>query len=69
MKSDGGGVTIPKKSKLNIRFHNPNTPEATADYISKILIQVNQKKIEKILQEEASKYHEPIINQKGHYVG
>lgn len=47
-------VVIPKKSKLNIRFHNPNTPEATAEYIVKILMEVNQKKIDGILQEKAS---------------
>lgn len=47
---------MPKKTKLNFHFHNPNTPEATAEYILKILIEVNQKKVERILSEEASKY-------------
>lgn len=47
-------VIIPNKSKLNIRFHNPNTHEATADYIVKIFMEVNQKKIDEILKEEAS---------------
>lgn len=44
-----------KKQKLNYRFHNPNTPEATAEYIIKILIEANQKKVERILLGEASK--------------
>lgn len=44
-----------KKQKLNYRFHNPNTPEATAEYMIKILIEVNKKKVERILLEEASK--------------
>lgn len=48
-------VAIPKKQKLNFRFHNPNTPEATADYITKIFMEVNQKKLDKILGEEVSK--------------
>lgn len=47
---------IPKKTKLNYRFHNPNTPEVTANYILKILIEVNQKKIDRILEEKALKY-------------
>lgn len=46
---------IPKKTKLNYRFHNPNTPEVTADYILKIFIEVNRKKIDRILREEALK--------------
>ena len=29
-----------KKRKLNYRFHNPNTAEVTADYLLKILIQM-----------------------------
>ncbi|MDO5424033.1 MAG: hypothetical protein Q4F41_09935 [Eubacteriales bacterium] len=50
------GVTcISSKTKLNYRFHNPNTPEATADYILKIFIEVNKKKIDQLLQEEVAK--------------
>ena len=48
------------KRKLNYRFHNPNPVEVTADYILKVMIEVNTEKMEKILQEnmgqmEASK--------------
>lgn len=46
---------ISKKSKLNIRFHNPNTIEATADYITAVFIEVNQKKVEEVLRKEALK--------------
>ena len=49
-------IAISKKAKLNYRFHNPNTPEVTADYILKILIEVNLKKIDRILEEKASQY-------------
>lgn len=54
IKSTKEGI-MRKKQKLNYRFHNPNTPEATAEYMIKILIEVNKKKVERILLEEASK--------------
>lgn len=40
-----------KKKKLNYRFHNPNTAEATADILLKIFIEANSKKVEKAVQE------------------
>lgn len=43
---------IAKKTKLNFRFHNPNTVEETIDYIEKIFIEVNKTKMDKVLQEE-----------------
>ena len=51
----GGGSTAMKKQKLNYRFHNPNTAEVTADYILKIFIEVNAKKVERIMQEKAGR--------------
>lgn len=39
-----------KPRKLNYRFHNPNTPEETADYIIKLMIEVNQPKVKEALQ-------------------
>lgn len=48
-------IIIPKKTKLNVRFHNPNTPEVTADYITRVLVAANQKKIEDIMKERAHK--------------
>ena len=50
-REKGGGNTAVKKQKLNYRFHNPNTAEVTADYILKIFIEVNVKKVERIMQE------------------
>ena len=47
--------TISKKNKLNFRFHNPNTPEATADYIVQIFIAANTGRVEQILNQNASK--------------
>ena len=40
-----------KQQKLNYRFHTPNTAEVTADYILKVFIEVNAKKVERIMQE------------------
>ncbi len=35
-----------KKSKMQVRFHNPNTAEATADYLLRLFIEVNRQKAE-----------------------
>ena len=40
-----------QKRKLNYRFHNPNSAAATADYILKVFIEVNAKKVERVMQE------------------
>lgn len=47
-----------KQSKLTYRFHNPNTPEATADYILKLFVEVNTNKVERALQEVADNIEE-----------
>lgn len=39
-----------KKQALNYRFHNPNTAEATAGYIVKILLEANRGKAEQAIQ-------------------
>lgn len=39
------------KTKLNFRFHNPNTAEETAEYIAQIFLIVNQVKLENILHD------------------
>ena len=39
-----------KKKTLNYRFHNPNTAEATADYIVKILLEANRGKAEQAIR-------------------
>ena len=35
-----------KKRKLTYIFYNPNTAEATADYLAKLFIEVNAPKVE-----------------------
>lgn len=54
-REKGGGNAAMKKQKLNYRFHNPNTAEVTADYILKVFIEVNAKKVERVMQEVAEK--------------
>ena len=38
------------KRKLNYRFHNPNPVEVTADYILKVMIEVNTENVEKAIR-------------------
>lgn len=45
-----------KERKLNYRFHNPNSAEDTADFLCKLLIEVNADKVERAIEEDASKY-------------
>ena len=46
-----------KKRKLNYRFHNPNTAEATADILLKILIEANSEKVERAIREATEQVH------------
>ena len=39
-----------KRRKLNYIFHNPNTLEATADYILKLFLEVNASKVEAVIR-------------------
>ena len=50
-REKGSGSTAMKKQKLNYRFHNPNTAEVTANYILKVFIEVNAKKVDRVMQE------------------
>ena len=40
-----------KKPKLHYTLHNPNTPEATADFLVKLFIEVNQPKVEQMIHQ------------------
>ena len=42
-----------KERKLNYRFHNLNTVEATADILLKVFIESNSEKVEKAIREAA----------------
>ena len=39
-----------KRTKLNYRFHNPNSAEDTADFLCKLLIEVNAGKVEMAIE-------------------
>ena len=40
-----------KRQKLNYRCHDPNDPAVAAESILKVLVEANQKKVEKIIRE------------------
>ena len=44
-----------KRTKLNYRFHNPNSAEDTADFLCKLLIEVNVNagKVERAIEDAA----------------
>lgn len=44
-----------KQRKLKYRFHNPNSVEDTANYLCKILIEANRGKVERAMEEAASR--------------
>ena len=44
-----------KQRKLNYRFHNPNSAEDTADFLCKLLIEANAGKVERVIEEAASR--------------
>ncbi|WP_200786706.1 hypothetical protein [Clostridium sp. Marseille-P3244] len=39
-----------KRKKLNYRFHDPNDPAVAAEYILKVFIEANQKKVEEVIR-------------------
>ncbi len=39
-----------KKKKLNYRFHDPNDPAVAAEYILKVFIEANQKKVKEVIR-------------------
>ena len=41
------------KTKLNYRFHNPNTAEASAEHILRVLIDANRNKAEDAIKHGA----------------
>ena len=42
-----------KRTKLNYRFHNPNSAEDSADFLCKLLIEVNAGKVERAIEDAA----------------
>ena len=44
-----------KKRKLNYRIHDPNTAESSVNYLLKILIEANAKKVEQAIHQTTVK--------------
>ena len=44
-----------KQKKLNYRFHNPNSVEVTANFLCNLLIEANTGKVERAIEEAASR--------------
>ena len=44
-----------EQKKLNYRFHNPNSAEDTAEFLCKLLIEANAGKVERAIEEAASR--------------
>ena len=42
-----------KRMKLNYRFHNPNSAEDIADFLCKFLVEVNARKVERVIEDAA----------------
>ena len=51
-----------KKRKLIYRFYNPNSAVATADYILKIFVEVNQEKVQLSIQSAADMINNTVEN-------
>ena len=47
------GFTELPETKLNYRFHNPNSAEDTADFLCKLLIEANAGKVERATEKTA----------------
>lgn len=47
-----------KRKKLNYRFHNPNPEGVTAEFLLKILVEANAKKVERAIGEAALMHKE-----------
>ena len=50
-----------KKQKLHYRFHDPNDPAVAAEYILKVFVEANQKKVEKVIRDASREKEENCI--------
>ena len=60
-KNGQRGGTAVKKQKLNYRFHDPNDPAVAAEYILKVFVEANQKKVEKVIRDASREKEENCI--------
>lgn len=52
-----------KKKKMNYRFHDPNDPAVAAEYILKVFIEANQKKVEEVIRKASME--KPVSDNEG----
>jgi hypothetical protein len=45
---------VSKKQQLNFRFHNPNTPKETADFLLKLFVETDMDKLNKTIAESCA---------------
>ena len=56
-----------KRTKLNYRFHNPNSAEDTADFLCKLLVEVNAGKVERAIEDAALYAESGVYILENHY--
>ena len=56
MSKATGGTAV--KKKLNYRFHDLNDPAVAAEYILKVFIEANKKKVEEVIREASREKEE-----------
>ncbi len=54
------------KRKLTYQFHNPNSPVAAADYITKVFIEANMKKVETVVKKNSLMFDTKAMVESGH---
>lgn len=52
LKKGQGGYAVRQNEELKFVFHNPNTPEATEDFLSKWIAQICMPQVEKSVREK-----------------
>ena len=52
-----------RRQKLNYRFHNPNTPEDTAEFVFKVFLAANKRKLDRAIEEAAEQSRSDANNE------
>jgi len=51
-----------KQPKLNYQFHNPNTVEASAEYLTQLFIESSAKKVKQTIQTAVSQKNISLLD-------
>ena len=68
MKKGQGGYAVRQKQELKFVFHNPNTPEATEEFLSKWIARICLPQVERLVSEKMDADNATTQNGLG-YVG